>query len=513
MNKIKQFGLAVLAITGLAWTGSAEVYDDFSSGDLSKWIFESGDPDRTDPQVVNHALQWTAADNAASLSRITEYLTSTQRVVDLSASGSVSLQWLVADIASRTNADSFDAIRFGWEDESGNTLYLRYDWKGDNESFNSAFQIVYNGEKIGDIGWNRGYWLEAGDAFRMDFIPDSGTIEVYRIRSGVETLVISRTDTSMGGLGGNIWIQLALGDGGEGSSITLDDIAVESTPRTYTSKVYDDFSSGDIAKWTFITNSPARTDPYVDNHALVWEQIDGQARYEEFLFSTQSVVNLSTAPVTLQLAIADVVPNSGVTTFDIFSFGWEDETGDRVRIRYNWRELADEQTGSALQLFWNGAVADGAYTVWDGGLAFTNGDIVKLEYIPVTRTVNCHRTRGGADDTLFSFVVTNAVDLTGDLKIFMSRSDSGNGSSITLDDITVISESIPVGMIGMERTGSNVVINWEGQRFDTYAVQRRLDLTAGAWSNIIDGISGTGSTLYVTNTESEVQAFYRIVKE
>ncbi|MEA2069446.1 MAG: hypothetical protein U9P12_09615, partial [Verrucomicrobiota bacterium] len=59
------------------------IYDDFSSGDLSKWIFTPGSPQRTDPTVVGDELNWT---QSATPGWGAETLVSTQSDFDLTRS-------------------------------------------------------------------------------------------------------------------------------------------------------------------------------------------------------------------------------------------------------------------------------------------------------------------------------------------------------------------------------------------------------------------------------------------
>lgn len=82
------------------------------------------------------------------------------------------------------------------------------------------------------------------------------------------------------------------------------------------------------------------------------------------------------------------------------------------------------------------------------------------------------------------------------------------------DTVTSISEpvSLSVGTIDLEVSGTNAIVNWQGDVAGIYALQSRQTLF-GAWSNAIEDIAGTNGIMSVTNGALAEQEFYRIVVE
>ncbi len=60
--------------------------------------------------------------------------------------------------------------------------------------------------------------------------------------------------------------------------------------------------------------------------------------------------------------------------------------------------------------------------------------------------------------------------------------------------------------------GNRIQVSWQGRDFATFTVQRRTDLLEGTWSNVVEGITGTGA-LSVTNDTDAPQAFYQVIYE
>jgi len=55
-----------------------------------------------------------------------------------------------------------------------------------------------------------------------------------------------------------------------------------------------------------------------------------------------------------------------------------------------------------------------------------------------------------------------------------------------------------------------MIINWIGEEGGTYALQYTTNLTAGTWSNVVEGVTGVGM-INVTNDTMEAKAFYRVI--
>lgn len=224
----KQAWMTALVAAGLAMSVSAVVYDDFSSGDLSKWTFTPQATQRTNPQVVSNALVWTSSATPAFGE---ESLVSTEAGFDLTSASTSMVQLTVVDIVPRASADtSLDSFGFGWKDESGDVALFRYNWRADSTNDNAALQMLYtpNGGStvtVGGNGWFPGYPIENGDIITLAYVKDSGTFNVYRDRSGTESLLLSRTYAPATNLTGNARIYLVRNDKGLGASITVDDVS------------------------------------------------------------------------------------------------------------------------------------------------------------------------------------------------------------------------------------------------------------------------------------------------
>ena len=245
----KQAWMTALVAAGLAMSVSAVVYDDFSSGDLSKWIFTPGAPPRTDPQVVSNALVWTSSATPAFLN---ETLVSTQIGFDLSSAATSTVQLTVADIIPRSSADtSYDSFGFGWQDETGDYVILRYSWRADSTNDNSVLQVLYapGGSSAVALGGNfssSGYLVQNGDILKLAYIKDANRIEIYRERAGLETFLFGRTSAALTNLAANARIYLARNDEGLGSSITVDDVSTTPGATSGASLVlYQDTFSSD----------------------------------------------------------------------------------------------------------------------------------------------------------------------------------------------------------------------------------------------------------------------------
>lgn len=60
--------------------------------------------------------------------------------------------------------------------------------------------------------------------------------------------------------------------------------------------------------------------------------------------------------------------------------------------------------------------------------------------------------------------------------------------------------------------GADAVIGWEGVAGVTYALQSKPNLLFGAWSNVVENVSGNGM-LFITNATGLSSKFYRVVGE
>ncbi len=58
--------------------------------------------------------------------------------------------------------------------------------------------------------------------------------------------------------------------------------------------------------------------------------------------------------------------------------------------------------------------------------------------------------------------------------------------------------------------GNRIQVSWQGQDYATFTVQSKTSLLDSAWSNVVEGITGTGA-LSVTNDTDAPQAFYQVI--
>ena len=236
-HNVGQITAMVLITVCVSLSGWADTYDDFSSGDLSKWTYT---PSSTglEPQVAGGEMFWG---NGSNTSWQGGTLVSTQTGFDLLSSSTSTVQMTIADIVPRDSADtSFDSFGFGWQDESGDVAIFRYNWRADSTNNNAALQMLYipNGgsqQLLGGNAWFAGYPIENGDILKLVYLRDDNRLEVYRERSGTETFIFGRTSTLLTNLTGNARLYLMLNEEGLGASVTVDDIST--TPGATTGPV------------------------------------------------------------------------------------------------------------------------------------------------------------------------------------------------------------------------------------------------------------------------------------
>lgn len=80
------------------------------------------------------------------------------------------------------------------------------------------------------------------------------------------------------------------------------------------------------------------------------------------------------------------------------------------------------------------------------------------------------------------------------------------------DEVVPVETSVSIGAVDMVVSGTNAVLNWQGDIAGVYALQSRQSLLSGTWSNVVPGIAGGNGMLFVTNALAD-QKFYRIVVE
>ena len=202
------------------------VYDDFSSGDLSKFELRAETPQRTDPVVVNQELVWSSSKKPAYG---VESLISTKNDFNFTATAAAPLilQFDLNGIDQKTGDanNSYDDLRFGFFDTDGHLLEARLSLREAGTANNeSALQFAFNDEVVGRIFFFSGLAYQPGDTYRLEY--DGSTLTVIRKRDGSEDILGTAAfeDEAFGG-SGSIYLAVNLEGVGD-PSFTIDNVAV-----------------------------------------------------------------------------------------------------------------------------------------------------------------------------------------------------------------------------------------------------------------------------------------------
>lgn len=216
------------------------VCDDFSSGDLSKWTFTPGSPQRTDPQVISGAMNWASSTTAGYGN---ETLVSTN-TFDLTATATdvLKLQMNLVDIIQKTGDpnNSYDAFALGWTDAAGNVLEATLNWRmaDDTKTLNeSVLRFSYNGAVIGGTGSQLDMMIAAGDVLTFSY--NGSMLLLDRDRAGTVTILRRVAWSRDAGFGSTGNIYLAANLEGAGGEVTPDNIAVQTIPEPVTLGLFD----------------------------------------------------------------------------------------------------------------------------------------------------------------------------------------------------------------------------------------------------------------------------------
>lgn len=225
--------LWAVALVAAASDAALTTYDDFASGDLSKWIFTPQSPQRTDPVVVAGELNWGSSAKPAYGN---ETLLSTKSDFNLTASAAdvLKIQIDLVDIVQKTGDpnNSFDRVGLGWQDQDGDILQARMSWRMDDPSGTgakeSALQILYNGSLIGGTLLLQDMAYQAGDVLTLTY--DGAAVALVRDRSGSVSTLASRTFSNASFAGtGRILMEANLE--GLGGEATIDNLMTETIPE------------------------------------------------------------------------------------------------------------------------------------------------------------------------------------------------------------------------------------------------------------------------------------------
>jgi len=91
---------------------------------------------------------------------------------------------------------------------------------------------------------------------------------------------------------------------------------------------------------------------------------------------------------------------------------------------------------------------------------------------------------------------------------------NGSGTEFAMDNMTV-STNVLVSVLPTvqtsAKTGNKILFSWDATVGQTYQVQYKTNLTQTAWNNLDGPITATISTIYVQDSITNSQRFYRIV--
>ncbi len=126
-------------------------------------------------------------------------------------------------------------------------------------------------------------------------------------------------------------------------------------------------------------------------------------------------------------------------------------------------------------------------------------------------------------DNVIGFSASDAIDLVDGATHHETPAIGDTTFPVTMDNrfdnrdimfaLMNSSGTIPdLGEVSLAFDGANLIMSWEGLSGVSYAVQRRGSLVSGSWSNVVEGLMGSG-TISVTNDTTDPQAFYRTIKQ
>jgi len=217
-------------LTGIVGMAGADllIYDDFSSNNLSKWTgYTSAESIIT---VADEQLKWVGK---AGTGWGFEYINSTKADFNLSASAAAPLQVAVdiAKLTPRTDGGaSYEAFELGWQDASGDTLMLRYSFRGQQAGNLSSLGIFYNNSILVGAANSPGYYFTTGDTAILSW--DGTNVSIKRIRAGTELTILTRvfSDPAFTGTGS---IRSGMNfEGAVGSELILDNFSSIPEPAT-----------------------------------------------------------------------------------------------------------------------------------------------------------------------------------------------------------------------------------------------------------------------------------------
>jgi lysophospholipase L1-like esterase len=229
-----------------------------------------------------------------------------------------------------------------------------------------------------------------------------------------------------------------------------------------------------------------------------------------------SAVNASgTGSATLTITVAPGLPGApaGLTA-----------SGTNAAVSLNWNASG----GATSYTVWRSLTSGSGYAVLAGGTtaatSYSNTGLADgTTYYYVVRAVNAGGSSGNSNEAgattltaLQSWRLANFGTINNTGSAADSADPDGDGSTNTQEFASGTnpnSRSSLLKIDQMQASGNNMVISFPTVGGKIYRVERSDTLQSGSWTTVQNNITGTGSTMQVTDTGGAVQPkrFYRIV--
>jgi len=148
-HNVGQITAMVLITVCVSLSGWAVVYDDFSSGDLSKWTY-SGDNSDIVGRIESGGMEFRS-DRTVDVSGVSKVVNfRSTAIFDLTATSEDPLHFSfnLTDFTPKTDDTSYDSLRFGWFDETGDELICILS-NNDGTPDAGAIQLQFSGSLFG----------------------------------------------------------------------------------------------------------------------------------------------------------------------------------------------------------------------------------------------------------------------------------------------------------------------------------------------------------------------------
>jgi hypothetical protein len=353
---------------------------------------------------------------------------------------------------------------------------------------------------------------------------DTGDTLTYSLASAQDWLYVAAngeiTGTPTNADAGTNTFTISVSDGIAAPVDATLNIFVADVPPTPTIQVIEDWQFNDDAGKTFgnSTNSVAGSTAEFQGGGLGYAMTDGSGHMH--------ITNGNSQGPKATLTTAGVTSGQYQLTFATTSIDLTDSTNqakvEGLLLNAAGADLFTVRVfrgGGNLKLtVLDGAGAKPATAILIAGSEVDTAGITLRTVIDLdTDLADVYYTVGTGPETLLAGNVATLDSDMSQIGVGYGSSLFGANNHIDLDYVT-LSEINPdpggpaeIGEVSFGLAGTDAVVGWNGTNTATYAVQRRLDLAAGSWSNIVEDITGVDGVMSVTNATTEPQAFYRII--